>query len=413
MDKGRGSAPDYAIWMDAAEEQALREALHVAQAAQAEVDQQRGGGGRLLRDARKLHQVYGQLARLGFGKEDIEQCLPHMRSDSSLNDALDWACLHLPEASLPPSFRMATPDAEDGDKELDKSSLLKKIASAPAVAKPEGRFLEAKKRAAAFAKKAAGGGASAKRGGAAGAADEVVAAAAAAAEAEVERAASEWRGRHSAALAADSEEEHDEDEEVALLTRIPLPCCAPKHCVCPAPGPGRSAGRVGPRGAGRGGSEPHARREGARLCEMRSRYSEMQRRSSREGQESYGASIGHAQAGCACTPDPCATGSCCPKAPGRVPQETARLTFAAEADARLSAGELRPAARAARASRRSARQADTVEAALVRLVPKFETRVAKRRSAAEAEAKRAVRRKSWRVRQWVCAHPPPLPPVER
>ncbi|EOD09487.1 hypothetical protein EMIHUDRAFT_448382 [Emiliania huxleyi CCMP1516] len=157
MDKGRGSAPDYAIWMDAAEEQALREALHVAQAAQAEVDQQRGGGGRLLRDARKLHQVYGQLARLGFGKEDIEQCLPHMRSDSSLNDALDWACLHLPEASLPPSFRMATPDAEDGDKELDKSSLLKKIVSAPAVAKPEGRFLEAKKRAAAFAKKAAGG----------------------------------------------------------------------------------------------------------------------------------------------------------------------------------------------------------------------------------------------------------------
>ena len=62
---------------------------------------------RLLRDQKKLHHLYGQLSRLGFAVEHIEACLPHLRADTSLADALDWCCLHLPKKALPRAFRLA------------------------------------------------------------------------------------------------------------------------------------------------------------------------------------------------------------------------------------------------------------------------------------------------------------------
>jgi len=203
--KAAGAA-EYAIWLEPDEEAALREALRVAQEAQTEEERRTGGGRRLLRDARKLHQLYGQLARLGFASEDIERCLAQLRTEgSSLNDALDWACLHLPDTALPPSFRLAAEVAEEDKKERERALLLRKIATQPAKAQPEGHFLESKKRAAAFARRAAGK---------ASAADDKEGAAAAHAAIEALRvAASEWRKRHATALADESS--GDEDEELA------------------------------------------------------------------------------------------------------------------------------------------------------------------------------------------------------
>ena len=79
----------------------LRQVLHAAQ-------RHAGPGSqRLLRDQKKLHQLYQQLLRVGFSTASVESCLPQMRADATLNDALDWCCLHLPEAALPASFKVS------------------------------------------------------------------------------------------------------------------------------------------------------------------------------------------------------------------------------------------------------------------------------------------------------------------
>ena len=91
----------YSIRVERQDEEALRKVLAAAQKHTGPQAQ------RLLRDQKKLHHLYGHLTRLGFSTESAEQCLPHMRSDQGLSDALDWCCLHLPESVLPPAFKLA------------------------------------------------------------------------------------------------------------------------------------------------------------------------------------------------------------------------------------------------------------------------------------------------------------------
>lgn len=294
----------YAIWLEPEEEQKLRDVLRGAHKAQAEEEARHGGGSRLLRDVRKLHQLYSQMARLGFENEDIERCLAQLRMDASLNDALDWACLHLAESALPPSFRMSVELEEEDDREKERAALLKKIASQPAQAKPEGRFLEAKKRAAAFAKKAA-----AKVGGQPkDDLEDVGAAASASAIDAVNRAASEWRVRHAEALADESSEEEEEEQLADQLGVLDL----------------EELGET-------------------RLDSMLQQKDQLRR------------------------------------------------TAESAADEAEGEGKLSVAGRQARAARRLGRHADQIEAALVRLVPKYKTRLMQVGEAAAAEAKRAAR----------------------
>eukprot|EP00967_Tisochrysis_lutea_P040589 scaffold48816_cov24-Tisochrysis_lutea.AAC.2 len=201
----RAATTDYAIWLEPEEEQRLRQVLRTAHEAQIDEERRRGIGGRLLRDPRKLHQLYSQMSRAGFDTQEIELCLPHLRVDASLNDALDWACLNLPDSALPSSLRMAADVEEEDEKEKERAAILKKISSQKA--KPEGKFLDANKRAAAFAKQAAAKVSKGKK-------DETEAvgrAACKAAIAAATAAASEWKRRHAASLAESSS---DDEEEV-------------------------------------------------------------------------------------------------------------------------------------------------------------------------------------------------------
>ena len=91
----------YSIRLDRKEEDVLRQVLCAAQAHSSPATQ------KLLREQKKLHQMYSQLTRLGFSTESAEACLPHVRTDWTLSDALDWCCLHLPEVVLPPAFKLS------------------------------------------------------------------------------------------------------------------------------------------------------------------------------------------------------------------------------------------------------------------------------------------------------------------
>lgn len=114
-------ADKYAIHMDREEEAVLREVLKAVE----EHSEPRAQP--LMRDQRRLHQLYGQLIRLGFSEASVESCLPTLRSDASLPDALDWCCLHLPERALPKAFRLT---AEGGSDDEEASA----PAAAPAAA---------------------------------------------------------------------------------------------------------------------------------------------------------------------------------------------------------------------------------------------------------------------------------------
>ena len=102
-------ADKYAIQMDKEEEDVLRQVLKATQ----EHSEPRAQP--LMRDQRRLHQLYGQLNRLGFSLESVEVCLPTLRSDASLPDALDWCCLHLPERALPRAYRLTGEGGSDED----------------------------------------------------------------------------------------------------------------------------------------------------------------------------------------------------------------------------------------------------------------------------------------------------------
>ena len=91
----------YSIRLERQEDDLLRTVLAAAQEHATPSSQ------RLLRDQKKLHHLYGQLLRLGFSVQCVEQCLPHMRTEMVLSDALDWCCLHIPETSLPPAFKLS------------------------------------------------------------------------------------------------------------------------------------------------------------------------------------------------------------------------------------------------------------------------------------------------------------------
>ena len=78
----------------------LRAALEVSNKASTKLSH------RLMRDQRKMHQLYSQLTRLGFGVEEVECCLAEMKSDAAIPDCLDWCSLHLPDHLLPPAFRV-------------------------------------------------------------------------------------------------------------------------------------------------------------------------------------------------------------------------------------------------------------------------------------------------------------------
>eukprot|EP00321_Phaeocystis_globosa_P019455 CAMPEP_0118817296 /NCGR_PEP_ID=MMETSP1162-20130426/5331_1 /TAXON_ID=33656 /ORGANISM="Phaeocystis Sp, Strain CCMP2710" /LENGTH=131 /DNA_ID=CAMNT_0006747387 /DNA_START=190 /DNA_END=582 /DNA_ORIENTATION=- len=102
-------ADKYAIHMDREEEAVLREVLKAVE----EHSEPRAQP--LMRDQRRLHQLYGQLHRLGFSEASVEACLPTLRSDASLPDALDWCCLHLPERALPKAFRLTGEGGSDDE----------------------------------------------------------------------------------------------------------------------------------------------------------------------------------------------------------------------------------------------------------------------------------------------------------
>ena len=91
----------YSIRLEGRYEETLRSVLAAAQEHTAPSSQ------RLLRDSKKLHQLYSQLLRLGFSAESIEQCLPRVRTGWAVADALDWCCLHLSEAVLPAAFKLS------------------------------------------------------------------------------------------------------------------------------------------------------------------------------------------------------------------------------------------------------------------------------------------------------------------
>ena len=97
--------------------QVLREVLHAAERCVA------GKRQRLLRDQKKLHQLYQHLVRLGFSTGSVEQCLPHIHAEGTLADALDWCCLHLPEVELPPAFKVSR-IGEGNDEESTSSAQL-------------------------------------------------------------------------------------------------------------------------------------------------------------------------------------------------------------------------------------------------------------------------------------------------
>ena len=92
----------YSIRLERQDEEMLRTVLAAAQRHAGPSSQ------RLLRDQRKLNQLYTQLTARGFAVEAVEACLPHMRADATLSDALDWCCLHLAEVQLRPT-RSALP----------------------------------------------------------------------------------------------------------------------------------------------------------------------------------------------------------------------------------------------------------------------------------------------------------------
>jgi len=107
----------YSLRLERQEEDVLRQVLHAAQLHAGP------GSQRLLRDQKKLHQLYQQLLRVGFSTASVESCLPQMRADATLNDALDWCCLHLPEAALPASFKVSRigegADEDSADRRAD------------------------------------------------------------------------------------------------------------------------------------------------------------------------------------------------------------------------------------------------------------------------------------------------------
>jgi len=97
----------YAIRLESEEEERLRALLRAADATI------NGGCTRLLRDVKRLHVLYSQLARLGFEREEVELCLSETLADANLNDCLDWCCLYLPDAKLPASYRLVGPTPEE------------------------------------------------------------------------------------------------------------------------------------------------------------------------------------------------------------------------------------------------------------------------------------------------------------
>ena len=118
----------YSIRLEAKEEEVLRHVLRAAQEFAGPSDQ------RLLRDQKKLHQLYGQLMRAGFSAESVEACLPHMRANATLPDALDWCCLHLPEASLPSAFKLSRIGEGANDAESSETAPSKHAAALAAEA---------------------------------------------------------------------------------------------------------------------------------------------------------------------------------------------------------------------------------------------------------------------------------------
>ena len=91
----------YSIRLERQEEEVLRDVLKAAEA-------HSYASSKLMRDQKKLHQIYSHLSRLGFSTESIEECLPHLRAEHSLADALDWCCLYLAEVALPAAFKASS-----------------------------------------------------------------------------------------------------------------------------------------------------------------------------------------------------------------------------------------------------------------------------------------------------------------
>lgn len=140
----------YSIRLERQEEEILRQVLTAA-------EQHTRHSTKLLRDQKKLHQMYSHLSRLGFSNDSIEECLPHVRVDHGLPDALDWCCLHLPEAVLPAAFKLSRiGEGETDDKDGAKGpAATRQQLAAPRVAAKVAEREAIKAAAAAKAKAAA------------------------------------------------------------------------------------------------------------------------------------------------------------------------------------------------------------------------------------------------------------------
>ena len=92
---------EYSVRLDKEEEEVLRAALEASlKGSDKKLPH------RLMRDQKKLHQLYSQLTWLGFGVEEVEACLAEIQSNATLPDCLDWCAMHLADHQLPPAFRV-------------------------------------------------------------------------------------------------------------------------------------------------------------------------------------------------------------------------------------------------------------------------------------------------------------------
>lgn len=60
------------------------------------------------RSAEELNVVYNDLVGYAFQHQDIQSALTAVQG-SSLSDALDWLCMHVPPDRLPPRFAGVPP----------------------------------------------------------------------------------------------------------------------------------------------------------------------------------------------------------------------------------------------------------------------------------------------------------------
>ena len=72
-----------------------------------------------LRAARSAEDVAVQLAGLGFAAADVGEALAAVSvagpaGGGALEACLDWLCMHVPEADLPPAFGPGASQASDG-----------------------------------------------------------------------------------------------------------------------------------------------------------------------------------------------------------------------------------------------------------------------------------------------------------